>query len=80
MNLTDDGKKLYDITLGTFRMNKDYFNRILSRNPKSDIFYSKYITEENTVALQKNTRNAMMIKLKNELSNYVSPDKILIWE
>ena len=77
---TINGKKLYDITLGTFRMNKDYFNRIRSRNPKSDIFYSKYITEENTVALQKNTRNAMMIKLKNELTNYVSPDKILIWE
>ena len=77
---TINGKKLYDITLGTFRMNKDYFNRIRSRNPKSDIFYSKYITEENTVALQPDIRNAMMIKLKDELSHYISPDKILVWE
>jgi len=77
---TINGQKLYDITLGTFRMNKDYFNRIRSRNPKSDIFYSKYAIEENTVALPKDIRNSMMTKLKNELSNYVPLEKILAWE
>ena len=75
-----NNKKLYDITLGTFRMNKDYFNRINRRNPQSEIYYSEYVTEKNTVALPKNMRIFMMEKLKQELSKYIVPKKILVWD
>ena len=75
-----NNKKLYDITLGTFRMNKDYFNRINRRNPQSEIYYSEYVTEKNTVALPKNIRVFMMEKLKQELSKYIVPKKILVWD
>ena len=75
-----NNKKLYDITLGTFRMNKDYFNRINRRNPESEIYYSEYVTEKNTVALPKNIRSHIMEKLKQELSKYIVPKKILVWD
>tara|TARA_S200000501_G_scaffold377986_1_gene438491 strand:- start:1743 stop:2789 length:1047 start_codon:yes stop_codon:yes gene_type:complete len=73
-------KKLYDVTMGTFRMNKDYFNRIKRRNPESEIYYSEYVTEKNTIALPKNIRNHMMGRLKEELSKYVLSKKILVWD
>ena len=73
-------KNLYDVTMGTFRMNKDYFNRINCRNPESDIFYSEYVNEKNTVALPKNIRSHIMEKLKQELSKYIVPKKILVWD
>ena len=73
-------KNLYDVTMGTFRMNKDYFNRINRRNPESDIYYSEYVTEKNTVALPKNIRSHIMEKLKQELSKYIVPKKILVWD
>tara|TARA_Y100000991_G_scaffold212129_1_gene195691 strand:- start:1789 stop:2487 length:699 start_codon:yes stop_codon:yes gene_type:complete len=73
-------KNLYDVTMGTFRMNKDYFNRINRRNPESDIYYSEYVNEKNTVALPKNIRSHIMEKLKQELSKYIVPKKILVWD
>ena len=73
-------KILHDVTMGTFRMNKDYFNRIKRRNPESDIYYSEYVNEKNTVALPKNIRSHIMEKLKQELSKYILPKKILVWD
>tara|TARA_Y100001970_G_C14245841_1_gene868134 strand:+ start:690 stop:1706 length:1017 start_codon:yes stop_codon:yes gene_type:complete len=75
-----DSGKLYDITLGVFRMNKDYFNRIRKRNPKSDIFYSDYSIEDNTVVPYKKNRIEVLEYLKKELANYFDLEKILIWE
>ena len=48
-----DSKKIFDLSMGTFRMNKEYFNRIRKRNPKSDIYYSDFSIEHNTIALSK---------------------------
>ena len=73
-------EKLNDVTLGVFRMNKDYFNRIRRRNPKSDIFYTKYSNEDNTVIPEKELRFEVLDSLKKELSNYINPRKILAWE
>ena len=75
-----DPNKLYDITMGTFRMNKDYFNRINRRNTESELYYLKYVTEKNTVALPKNKRSDIMGILRKELSKYITPKKILVWD
>ena len=75
-----DGEKLYDITLGVFRMNKDYFKRIKRREPKSDIFYSNYSIEHNTVAQPKEVRLDVLGYLKKELSKYIRIEKVLVWE
>ena len=75
-----DGKKIFDLTLGTFRMNKDYFNRIRKRNPKSDIYFSEFSVEHNTITLPPKTRKYMIEKLKKELCKYIDSEKILIWE
>ena len=75
-----DRYKIFDLTLGTFRMNKDYFKRIRKRNPKSDIYYSNFSIEGKTVALPKEDRKYMIGKLKKELCKYIDYEKILVWE
>ena len=75
-----DRYKIFDLTLGTFRMNKDYFKRIRKRNPKSDIYYSNFSIEGQTVALPKENRKYMIGKFKKELCKYIDYEKILVWE
>ena len=61
-------------------MNKDYFKRIKRREPKSDIFYSNYSIEHNTVAQPKEVRLDVLGYLKKELSKYIRIEKVLVWE
>ena len=75
-----DSKKIFDLSIGTFRMNKEYFKRIRKRNPKSDIYYSDFSIEKNTVATPKEIRENIMGKLKKELCKYIDSNKILVWE
>ncbi len=72
-------ENLRDITLGVFRMNKDYFNRIRKRESKSVLYYMDYVNENGTVTLEKNERSDALKKMQNKISNYVSKDKILTW-
>ena len=73
------GEQLLDVTLGVFRMNKDYFKRIKKREIKSDLFYSDYAIESNIVTIPINQRESGLSYLKNRIVNHVSLDRILIW-
>ena len=72
-------EKLRDITIGVFRMNKDYFNRIRKRESKSVLYYSDYVIERGTVTVQKSERKEALLKIENKISHYVSKNKILTW-
>jgi spore photoproduct lyase len=73
------GEQLLDLTLGVFRMNKDYFKRIKKREIKSDLFYSDYAIESNTVTVPINQRESGLSQLKNQIANHVPLRKILVW-
>jgi spore photoproduct lyase len=74
-----NGEQLLDLTLGVFRMNKDYFKRIKKREIKSDLFYSDYAIESNTVTVPINQRESGLSQLKNQIANHVPLRKILVW-
>ena len=61
-------------------MNKDYFNRIRRRDPKSDIYFSEYSIEKGIVAVKGQDRELAMNKIQNILTDFISKDKILIWK
>ena len=37
-----NGSKLFDITVGVFRMGKDYFQRVRKSKPESLVYYQNY--------------------------------------
>ena len=75
-----DGSELEDVTIGVFRMNKDYFNRIRRREPKSDIYFQNYITEDNIVMPQKRQRIDAVEFLEKKLLEFIPKSKILSWK
>lgn len=72
-------EKLRDVTIGVFRMNKDYFNRIRKRESKSVLYYSDYTIEKGTVTLEKNERKEALNRIESKISHYLPKDKILKW-
>ena len=75
-----NGSDIRDVTLGVFRMNKDYFNKIRKRETKSDIYFSDYSIEEGVVVVDSETRQFAMNEFQNLLSKFISKDKILVWK
>jgi spore photoproduct lyase len=75
-----DGSDIRDVTLGVFRMNKDYFNKIRKRETRSDIYFSDYSIEEGVVVVDSETRQFAMNEFQNLLSKFISKDKILVWK
>ncbi len=75
-----DCNQIQDVTLGVFRMNKDYFNKIRKRDTRSDIYFSKYSIEEGTVVVERKERVQATKKIQNILTKFIPRDKILIWK
>ena len=74
-----DCDQLLDITLGVFRMNKDYFNRIRKRENRSRLFYESYIIEKGTVIPGKKVRNNALDQLEDKIAQFFPREKILVW-
>lgn len=74
-----DSDKVEDITLGVFRMNKDFFNRIRKRDPKSDIYFKDYAIEGKTVVERKSKRLNGLNMLTNILLKYLPKKNIHVW-
>ena len=74
-----DGGKLRDLTIGVFRMNKDYFNRIRKRENRSRLFYESYIIEKGTVIPDKKVRYNALDQLEDKIAQFFPRDKILVW-
>ena len=74
-----EADKVDDITLGVFRMNKDFFNRIRGRDPKSDIYFKDYVIEGKTVVESKIKRIEGLKMLTNILLKHVPKKNILVW-
>ena len=72
--------KVRDVTLGVFRMNKDFYKRIKKREPTSTLFYDNYEIKDGVVSIGKKERTESLEKLEELLSEYLPKSKILIWK
>jgi len=74
-----DPKKIRDVTVGVFRMNKDFYKRIKKREPSSELFYQDYEIKDGVVSIEKKVRINSLEKVKKVLKKYLPEDKILVW-
>ena len=74
-----DISKIKDITLGVFRMNKDYFKRILKREVKSDLYYDDYSVENGTIVIESKQRDDALNSIEDVISEFIPKSKILTW-
>jgi len=72
--------KLYDVTIGVFRMNKEYFNRIKKTDINSDLYFSNYESEDGVLSLPKKYRINVINLVRYELEKYLDKDKVHSWE
>ena len=71
---------IFDVTIGVFRMNKEYFNRIKKTDHNSELYYSKYESEDGVLSLPKNYRYNVINLIKYELEKYLNRNKVHSWE
>lgn len=76
---TVDTQGILDITLGVFRMSKDYFNLIRKREPKSDLYYQNYVIEDNIITIPESQRKEAIQSIRSSLLKFVKDDQILVW-
>lgn len=72
-------KNIYDITVGVFRMGRDYFQRIRKTNPDSLEYYKNYIDENKIMTISQEERDNVKTLFTNKLRDYISEDKIHFW-
>ena len=75
-----DVDRLMDVTLGVFRMNKDYYKRIRKRDTTSDIYYMDYSVEGNTMVVNREERVDALNHLSLYLDKFIENKKILVWK
>ena len=68
--------QVLDITVGTFRMSNDYFNRIRKSKPNSGLFYQNYKNENGIVLIDSKKKNSIFKLVSDNFSNYLPQNKI----
>ena len=77
---TISGNKIFDITIGVFRMSEDFFNRVKKTKPDSDLFYSNYVNTNNVKTVTINHKSMVRDFALSHLDGYCSEDKINFWD
>ncbi|EMY77851.1 hypothetical protein LEP1GSC060_2750 [Leptospira weilii serovar Ranarum str. ICFT] len=70
------GEKLREVSLGSFRMNSDYFKNSKKRRPDSYLFYLPMSTREGVKSYPEELEKKMFAVVQKELENFVPPEKI----
>ena len=60
-------------------MNKEYFNRIKKTDHNSELYYSKYESEDGVLSLPKHRYNVINL-IKYELEKYLNRNKVHSWK
>ena len=68
--------QVLDITVGTFRMSNDYFNRIRKSKPNSGLFYQNYKNENGIISIDSKKKNSIFKLVSDNFSNYLPQNKI----
>ena len=74
------GDKIFDITIGVFRMSEDFFHRIKKTKPHSDLFYNNYDNFNNVKTVTKDQKPMVRDFALRHLDGYCSRDKINFWD
>ena len=77
---TISGDKIFDITIGVFRMSDDFFNRIKKTKPNSDLFYNNYDNSNNVKTVTKDQKALVRDFALSQLDGYCNGDKINFWD
>ena len=77
---TISGDKIFDITIGVFRMSDDFFNRIKKTKPDSDLYYNNYDNSNNVKTVTKDQKEMVRDFALSYLDGYCSRDKINFWD
>ena len=77
---TISGDKIFDITIGVFRMSEDFFHRIKKTKPDSDLFYNNYDNSKNVKTVTKDQKAMIHDFALRHLDGYCSRDKINFWD
>ena len=77
---TISGDKIFDITIGVFRMSEDFFHRIKKTKPHSDLFYNNYDNSNNVKTVTKDQKAMVRDFALRHLDGYCSRDKINFWD
>lgn len=70
--------KIRDISIGFFRISKEYLKKIRKQNPNSRILYYPYDCEDGVYSYSKESRKKSLEFIKKLLLNYVDEKKIFI--
>ena len=71
--------QVLDITVGTFRMSNDYFNRIRKSKPNSDLFYENYISLEGNKIISSDKQKAINQLVSKYFSGHFNENSIHYW-
>jgi len=77
---TISGDKIFDITIGVFRMSDDFLNRIKKTKPNSDLFYNNYDNSNNVKTVTKDEKAMVRDFALSQLDGYCNGDKINFWD
>ena len=77
---TISGDKIFDITVGVFRMSDDFYNRIKKTKPDSDLFYNNYDNSNNVKTVTKDQKEMVRDFALSQLDGYCNGNKINFWD
>lgn len=71
-----DGKGIEDISIGVFRISKDYMKHLLKKRPDSSIINYPFVCIDDVMTYSDEEKQAMIRFVYNEVEQYVNKDKI----
>ena len=74
-----DPDRVRDVSVGVFRMNREYFKRIKNSRDDSDILFYPYKSNENVVTHSTGERREMMGFMTKLIERYIEKERISIW-
>lgn len=75
-----DFGKLSDISLGVFRISAEYMSKMRKQRPDSVVVNYPYENDNGVFHMNTTKAKEMIQFLSQELTTYVSPNKLFIWE
>ena len=72
--------KIKDVSFGEFRVSCDYLKKMRRLRPESLVLQYPYDTGSGVAGYDKTLSKELIEFFKEQLSHYVSDDKIYIWE
>ncbi|MBC8400777.1 MAG: hypothetical protein H8E14_04755 [Candidatus Marinimicrobia bacterium] len=72
--------KIYDINVGTFRMNATFYRRIKNLRPDSDPYFRLSAKKGKIITMPEDLRQRMLAMVRKRLSKYLPKSQIVVWE